>query len=211
MTPKVAVNIVTFNSAGDIAACLESLRHQTFTDFEIHILDNASSDDTLKIIARDAPRNSGCVPSPVNTGFCKAHNDLVRRFPSEYVLFLNPDTVLSPTFIEELVRALDARPDAASASGKLLRMDGKTIDSTGIINPAKFSAPAQPRLCIDARRWMTSRSMASTSMKISSPIVKTQTSRGAAGSSAGNRSMCRVPLRNIVVASRPSAAANYPK
>jgi len=69
----------------------------------------------------------------VNTGFCKAHNELARRFPSEYVLFLNPDTVLSPSFIEELVRALDAQPDAASASGKLLRMDGRTIDSTGII------------------------------------------------------------------------------
>ena len=73
------------------------------------------------------------VRSPVNTGFCKAHNELARRFPSDYVLFLNPDTVLSPSFIEDLVRALDARPDAASAGGKLLRMDGKTIDSTGII------------------------------------------------------------------------------
>src|SRR5436309_3489159 len=71
--------------------------------------------------------------SPVNTGFCKAHNELAGRFPSDYVLFLNPDTILTPTFIEELVRALDAHPEAASASGKLLRMDGKTIDSTGIV------------------------------------------------------------------------------
>jgi GT2 family glycosyltransferase len=73
------------------------------------------------------------VRSPANTGFCKAHNDLARRFPSEYVLFLNPDTVLSPAFIQQLVRALDARPDAASAGGKLLRMGGRTIDSTGIV------------------------------------------------------------------------------
>jgi len=131
MTPRVAVNIVTFNSAGDIAACLESLRRQTFEDFQIHILDNASSDDTLKAI--EPFDVEYLVRSPVNTGFCKAHNELARRFPSDYVLLLNPDTILSPTFIEELVRALDARPDAASASGKLLRMDGKTIDSTGII------------------------------------------------------------------------------
>src|SRR5439155_16165933 len=52
---------------------------------------------------------------------------------SEYVLVLNPDTVLRPNFIEELIHALDARPDAASASGKLLRMDSTTIDSTGIV------------------------------------------------------------------------------
>ena len=47
---RVAVNIVTFNSAGDIAACLESLQAQTFRDFAIHIFDNASSDGTLKTV-----------------------------------------------------------------------------------------------------------------------------------------------------------------
>jgi GT2 family glycosyltransferase len=128
---KLAVNIVTFNSARDIAACLESLQRQTFRNFEIHIFDNASADDTLKII--EPFDVEYLMRSPVNTGFCKAHNELARRFPSEYVLFLNPDTVLSPTFIEEIVRALDAQPHAASASGKLLRMDGTTIDSAGII------------------------------------------------------------------------------
>lgn len=128
---KVAVNIVTFNSAADIKACLESLQQQTFRDFAIHILDNASTDDTLKIIE---PFDIDYLArSPVNTGFCKAHNELARRFPTEYVLFLNPDTVLKPTFIQELVTALDTRPDAASACGKLLRMDGMTIDSTGIV------------------------------------------------------------------------------
>jgi GT2 family glycosyltransferase len=128
---RVAVNIVTFNSAGDIAACLESLQSQTFHDFAIHIFDNASGDDTLKTIE---PFDVQYIArSPVNTGFCKAHNELAGRFLSEYVLFLNPDTVLAPSFIEELVRALDMRLDAASACGKLVRMDGKTMDSAGII------------------------------------------------------------------------------
>jgi GT2 family glycosyltransferase len=128
---KVAVNIVTFNSGHDIAACLKSLHEQTFSNLTIHIFDNASSDDTVKII--ESFDVNCVVRSSINTGFCKAHNELARRFPFEYLLFLNPDTVLVPPFIQELVRALDARPDAASASGKLLRMDGKTIDSTGII------------------------------------------------------------------------------
>jgi GT2 family glycosyltransferase len=131
MTPKVAVNIVTFNSAGDIAGCLDSLKRQTFRDFEIHIFDNASTDETLKIV--EPYDVEYLMRSQVNTGFCKAHNELARRFPSQFVLFLNPDTSLNPTFIEELVHSLNAQPDAASASGKLLRMDGKTIDSTGII------------------------------------------------------------------------------
>jgi len=131
VTPKVAVNIVTFNSARDIAACLESLKQQSFRDFEVHIFDNASSDETLRIIE---PYDVEYLKrSHVNTGFCKAHNELARRFPSEFVLFLNPDTILTASFIEQLVHSLETHPKAASASGKLVRMGGKMIDSTGII------------------------------------------------------------------------------
>jgi GT2 family glycosyltransferase len=94
-------------------------------------LDNASTDETL---LRIEPFDIAyLLRSPINTGFCRAHNELVRRFPSDYVLFLNPDTILRPAFAERLVCALDARPDAASATGKLMRMDEKTLDSTGII------------------------------------------------------------------------------
>src|SRR6267143_1334567 len=73
---KVAVNIVTFNSAREIAACLDSLQKQTFQNIGIHIFDNASSDDTLKVVSSfdiDYLKHSS-----VNTGFCQAHNDLVR-------------------------------------------------------------------------------------------------------------------------------------
>lgn len=131
VSSRVAVNIVTFNSASDIGACLTSIRAQTFQDFRIHIHDNASSDATLKIV--EPFEIDYLWRSPVNVGFCKAHNELAARFAADYVLVLNPDTVLRPTFIEELVRALDACPEAASASGKLLRMDGRTLDSTGIV------------------------------------------------------------------------------
>jgi GT2 family glycosyltransferase len=128
---KVAVNIVTFNSADDIAACLESLRQQTFRDFRTHVLDNASTDGTVRLLKEN--RHVDVVLSRSNAGFAKAHNDLIRAFPADYVLVLNPDAVLKPAFLQEIVAALDAREDAASASGKLLRLDGMTIDSTGIV------------------------------------------------------------------------------
>ena len=127
---KVAVNIVTFNSADDIGACLESLRTQTFKDFRVHVLDNASTDAT---IANLSGFDLDLVRSNHNTGFARAHNDLIRSYPTEYVLVLNPDAILKPDFVDEMVNALDARPDAASATGKLLRLDGKTLDSTGIV------------------------------------------------------------------------------
>jgi GT2 family glycosyltransferase len=125
----VAVNIVTFNSAGDILRCLESLAGQTFRDFRIHILDNASSDNTADLLRG---LDLDLIRSPANTGFAKAHNDLIRSFSARYILVLNPDAVLRPDFLSEMIHALEARPDAASATGKLLRLDGMTIDSTGI-------------------------------------------------------------------------------
>jgi GT2 family glycosyltransferase len=127
---KVAVNIVTFNSGKDIAACLESLGRQTFKDFRIHVLDNASTDDTIKSLSGF---DLDLIRSNANTGFARAHNDLIRSYPAEFVLILNPDAILMPEFLERIIAALEARPDAASATGKLLRLDGKTLDSTGIV------------------------------------------------------------------------------
>jgi GT2 family glycosyltransferase len=129
MVVRVSVHIVTFNSGLDIGACLESVGRQTFQGLQIRVFDNASSDGTLNQLKR---YNIDVRPSPTNTGFAKAHNELIRQTQSEYVLVLNPDTILSPQFLEFLVPAMDVRPDSGSASGKLLRMDNKTIDSTGI-------------------------------------------------------------------------------
>ncbi len=127
---KVSINIVTFNSAQDIESCLDSIGKQTLRDFRVRILDNASSDDTLARIRRFPVET---MASSWNTGFSKGHNTLVDGFESEYVLVLNPDTELRPQFLEQIVRSMDGRPDAGSASGKLVRMDETTIDSTGIV------------------------------------------------------------------------------
>jgi len=127
---KVSVQIVTFDSAADISACLDSLEVQTANDFRVRILDNASSDNTLELVQG---RTVDLITSDRNTGFAAAHNRLARTYPAPYILFLNPDTVLEPDFIENLTTALDGEERAGSATGKLLRMDGQTIDSTGII------------------------------------------------------------------------------
>ena len=131
---QVSLQIVTFNSAGDIGPCLESVQRQTHRDFRIRILDNGSTDATLNAIQGvlgDA--GADIIRSETNTGFAVAHNRLAREYPAPSVLFLNPDTVLEPAFLEELGAALEADPKAGSATGKLLRMDGETIDSAGIV------------------------------------------------------------------------------
>jgi GT2 family glycosyltransferase len=125
----VSVQIVTFNSAPDIAGCLQSLTQQTHSRISVRVLDNASEDDSVQLAKSFG---ADVVRSEQNVGFAAGHNRLARTYPAPYILFLNPDTVLRPTFVEELVRALEETPDAGSATGKLLRMDGVTLDSTGI-------------------------------------------------------------------------------
>ena len=128
--PTVSVQIVTFNSASDVSACLQSLAGQQFGRFRIRILDNGSTDHTLDLL-RDV--DADLVECGTNLGFAVAHNRLARSYPAPYILFLNPDTILEPSFLGELVSAMDEAPEAGSATGKLLRFDGKTLDSTGIV------------------------------------------------------------------------------
>ena len=126
---NVSVQIVTFNSASDIAECLESVAHQTYANLRVRVLDNASEDNSIDLLKGF---DVDIFHSETNVGFAAGHNRLAREYPAPYVLFLNPDTILDPTFVEELVRVLEDSPRVGSATGKLLRIDGGTLDSTGI-------------------------------------------------------------------------------
>ena len=125
---KVAVNIVTFNSGEDIAACLESLGRQTFRDFRIHVLDNASTDGTINALSRF---DLDLIRSQSNTGFARAHNDLIRSYPAEFALVLNPDAVLMPEFLERIVGALESQ--GGGPKPRSLRRDraGRCADLEG--------------------------------------------------------------------------------
>jgi len=63
-----------------------------------------------------------------NVGFARAHNQAIHFTDSEYVLVLNPDVILHEKFLERLVRAMDAVPQAGSATGKILKAMGNPKD-----------------------------------------------------------------------------------
>jgi len=139
MSPRVLITIVTRNCAAYLRACLESLRAQSCRDFLVCVWDNASTDETLEIIAADGAFIHNTDFSAANLGFCAGQNRLISSVDSEYVLVLNPDVVLQPRFIEILVNALDQDPKAGAASGKLWRWqdtqrpaEPRILDTTGI-------------------------------------------------------------------------------
>jgi len=121
MSNRVQVSIVTFNSAQCLEDCLNSLKAQTFKDFQLFVWDNASKDNSAYLA-------ESCDQIPVtvrrfgeNVGYSAGHNRNVGLSNSDYVLTLNPDVYLEPRFLEILVKAMDQDAKAGSATGKLWR------------------------------------------------------------------------------------------
>lgn len=135
---RVSVTIVTYNSGRFIKRCLESVLAQQYSNKEIIIVDNASSDGTIDILEQFEDR-CRIIYNDENIGFAAAQNQAISASNSDWVLTLNPDVLLLPDFIQALVEAgqFDAR--IGTVCGKLLTIlatfdlpDKPLVDSTGI-------------------------------------------------------------------------------
>ncbi len=129
MKSRLLVSIVTYNSAPDLPRCLDSLRRQTFRDFLVAVWDNASSDGTRGVLAERGGDLSDTVLSDDNLGYGAGHNRLLARHESEFVLFLNPDSMLTNDCLERAVAAFDAHPECGSLSPKIRRLPGPAEES----------------------------------------------------------------------------------
>jgi GT2 family glycosyltransferase len=129
----VSVLITTFNSAKFVARCLDSILNQSYQSIEVVVVDNASSDETRTTLQRT--NGLKVFYNDRNTGFAAAQNQAARAARGTWLLSLNPDAVLSPTFIAELILVgeLDAR--IGTVCGKLLRWNPESLEElTGVID-----------------------------------------------------------------------------
>src|SRR3954447_18896007 len=117
---RVTVTLVTFNSARYVAQCLESVLEQDYPRKEVIVVDNASTDNTAKVL-RDFEGCVRVVYNHENVGFAAGQNQAMALSEAEWVLVLNPDVRLMPDFISKMVAAGEADPNAGSVCGKLLR------------------------------------------------------------------------------------------
>ncbi len=133
--PAVSVQVVTHNSARTLAACLASVRRQTYGDYVLTVIDNGSADRTLSVARTFGVR---IIRMPGNVGYAAAHNAGFRSVKSEYVLTLNPDVVLSPDFLTRLVDAAGReRQTVGSLQACLYRTErmaahSEIMDSAGL-------------------------------------------------------------------------------
>lgn len=109
---KISVLIVTYNNAGTINACLDSLAAQSFDSLEILIRDNASADNTLALLENRGDVNLYACKE--NIGFGAAMNYLASKANGKYLFLLNPDSVCPNDLLEQLYTFAQIHPGAIS-------------------------------------------------------------------------------------------------
>jgi N-acetylglucosaminyl-diphospho-decaprenol L-rhamnosyltransferase len=134
---ELSVVIVTYRCREAARACLESLdAHAPDLEFEVIVLDNDSGDGTVEMIRTEFPEVR-LLALDENLGFAAGVNRAAEEARGEYVLLLNPDTVVHEGALDSLVRFAHEHPEHGLYGGR-------TLDPDGTVNPG--SCWAQPSL-----------------------------------------------------------------
>jgi GT2 family glycosyltransferase len=118
MFPLVSILIVTHNSGDFIRPCLEAIsRNTSYPRYEVVVVDNASQDGTAEIVREHAGQDSrlSLVRLEHNQGFARANNLAASQAKGAYLLLLNADTLVTPGWVERLMRVFRTEPGAGLA------------------------------------------------------------------------------------------------
>jgi len=134
----VVVIIVAWNCRNHLEQCLISLEASgTVAAYDIVVVDNASTDGSVELIARQFP-SVKVIANTVNTGFAAANNLALRESKGRYYLLLNPDTLVHPGALDSLVRCMDEHQEAWVAGPMMLNGDG-SLQRSGVRFPSTWN------------------------------------------------------------------------
>lgn len=123
MTPGAppAVSVITVNHNGRLylPGLLDSLRRQTFEDFEVLVVDNASSDGSVELVRQRYPWVR-VIEAGANLGFVGGNNLGFARGRGELFALINNDTVVDPDWLRHLVAEARSSPDVGAVASKIL-------------------------------------------------------------------------------------------
>ena len=134
--PRVSVIIVNYNGKHLIIDCLKGLGRQSFRDFEVVIIDNASSDGSPNAILKLFEESQVTpflkfIPLDKNIGFAGGNLEGLKYTNGEYITLLNNDSESDERWLEELVKAMDHDPELGICASKLIIFNTDIIDSAG--------------------------------------------------------------------------------
>ena len=138
--PKISILCPTFNHEGFIEYYIESILNQSTKDFELIIVDDCSSDDTVSVIKKFNDERIRFYQHNFNKGINATLNELVSYSTSDIVAFIASDDMLYPNYVGEILKAFDDNPTASVVYPALQAIDedGKIIKNKIIAgNPNK--------------------------------------------------------------------------
>lgn len=131
--PRVTIAIPTYNRAELLSASLQSAPDRTFHDFEILVLDIASTDNTEAVVRAFGDERVSYIRNSTNIGLFRNWNRAVELNRSPYLTILQDDDLLLPEFIQESVAALERHPSAAfsCAYADVIDLENDTVPLPG--------------------------------------------------------------------------------
>lgn len=130
MKGMVSIIVVSWESIKFLGECLRSVREQTYQEWELIVVDNGSQDGSADLV-RDKFPEARLIEGSRNLGFARAGNLGLQQSRGKWLLFINPDVLLERDWLEKALPAFKISPRIGMVTGKILRFDRRTIDSTG--------------------------------------------------------------------------------
>jgi len=127
--PDISIVIVSWNTRDLLVECIESVyRTTTLPSFDIWVVDNASSDDSVQVLREKFPEVK-VIQSASNVGFGKANNRAIKASKGKTVLLLNSDVVLTDGALDTMWRVFQEHPQVGVLGCTLIWPDGGVQDS----------------------------------------------------------------------------------
>ena len=102
--PLVSVIVLNYNAGELLLNCIESVKKSAYKNLEIILVDNISTDKSQKICKEKYP-DIKLIQNDENFGYCEGNNIGIREAKGDYIIILNPDTIVESNWIEELISA----------------------------------------------------------------------------------------------------------
>ena len=148
MMPTVSVVIPTYNRAGYILDAIESVLSQTYTDYEIIVIDDGSADRTRDVLQSLIAEDKIRYAYQGNQGVSAARNRGIHWAKGKYIVFLDSDDLWDPAKLEKQAAFLDSNPGVALVHNSFSRVDlaGTLL---GYRDTSRFSGWVYPAILLD--------------------------------------------------------------
>lgn len=138
MSRKLSIIIVSYNTRDMLDRCLSSVFVEDVSlDLEIFVVDNASADDSSRMVKRKFP-TVNVIENSKNVGFAAACNQALRVTEGEYILLLNPDVIIFENTLAKMLNYLEKYRQVGVVGCRILKENGKT-ERSAFPKPSLFN------------------------------------------------------------------------